>query len=87
LFSTSTARLSIIFGGWSAADLSSRKPDLVENADGSVEVFFGPKKPIGATNWIKTNPARAGFHISASMLRTTSSRLARRDDVMSAFDP
>ena len=44
-----------------AADLSSRKPDLVTNADGSVDVFFGPQKPAGATNWIKTNPGRGWF--------------------------
>jgi hypothetical protein len=44
-----------------AADLSSRKPDLVKNADGSVDVFFGPQKPAGATNWIKTNPGKGWF--------------------------
>lgn len=44
-----------------AADLSSRKPDLVTNGDGSVDVFFGPQKPAGATNWIKTNPGKGWF--------------------------
>jgi hypothetical protein len=44
-----------------AADLSSRKPDLLKNADGSVDVFFGPKKPDGVTNWIKTNPGKGWF--------------------------
>jgi hypothetical protein len=44
-----------------AADLSSRK-DLVQNADGSVDLFFGPTKPAGANdNWIKTNPGRGWF--------------------------
>jgi len=33
----------------------------VKNADGSVDVFFGPKKPAGATNWIKTNPGKGWF--------------------------
>src|SRR5215831_4904407 len=37
-----------------AADLSSRKPGLVKNPDGSVDVYFGPTKPAGAANWIKT---------------------------------
>jgi hypothetical protein len=44
-----------------AADLSSRKPDLVKNTDGSVDLFFGPDKPVGATNWIKTNPGKGWF--------------------------
>jgi hypothetical protein len=44
-----------------AADLSSRKPDLVTNADGSVDVFFGPVKPAGATNWIQTIPGKGWF--------------------------
>jgi hypothetical protein len=44
-----------------AADLSSRKPDLVTNADGSVDVYFGPVKPAGATNWIQTIPGKGWF--------------------------
>jgi hypothetical protein len=44
-----------------AADLSSRKPDLVKNADGSVDVYFGPTKPAAAPNWIKTTPGKGWF--------------------------
>jgi hypothetical protein len=44
-----------------AADLSSRKPDLVTNADGSVDVFFGPERPAGAANWIKTASGKGWF--------------------------
>ena len=44
-----------------AADLSSRKPDLVTNADGSVDVYFGPERPANATNWIKTTPGKGWF--------------------------
>ncbi len=44
-----------------AADLSSRQPDLVTNADGSVDVFFGPVRPAGAMNWIQTLPGRGWF--------------------------
>jgi hypothetical protein len=44
-----------------AADFSSRKPDVVKNPDGSVDVFFGPQKLPGATNWIKTNPGKGWF--------------------------
>lgn len=44
-----------------AADLSSRKPDLVTNADGSVDVSFGLVRPAGAANWIKTTPGKGWF--------------------------
>jgi len=44
-----------------AADLSSRSPDMATNADGSVDVYFGPEKPAGAVNWIKTNPGKGWF--------------------------
>jgi hypothetical protein len=44
-----------------AADLSSRKPDLVTNADGSVDVVIGPDKPAGTVNWIKTSPGKGWF--------------------------
>jgi hypothetical protein len=43
------------------ADLSSRM-DLVKNADGSVDLFFGPKAPAGKErNWIQTVPGRHWF--------------------------
>lgn len=36
---------------------SSQNPDLQKNADGSVDVYFGPNAPAGKqTNWIPTNP-------------------------------
>jgi hypothetical protein len=44
-----------------AADLSSRRPDLVANADGSVDVTFSPVRPAGASNWIKTTPGKGWF--------------------------
>lgn len=44
-----------------AADLSSRKSDLVSNADGSVDVDFGPIRPAGAKNWIQTTPGKGWF--------------------------
>jgi hypothetical protein len=44
-----------------AADTSSRRADLVTNADGSVDVFMGPVKPAGATNWIQTLPGKGWF--------------------------
>jgi hypothetical protein len=43
-----------------AADLSSRQ-DLVANADGSVDLYFGPAKPAQAQNWVKTVPGKGWF--------------------------
>jgi hypothetical protein len=44
-----------------SSDLSSRQ-DLEKNADGSVDLYFGPTKPAGANrNWIKTNPGKGWF--------------------------
>jgi hypothetical protein len=44
-----------------AADMSSRRPDLVADTDGSVDVFFGPTRPAGTTNWIQTLPGKGWF--------------------------
>ena len=44
-----------------SADISSRK-DIDVNADGSVDVYFGPTKPAGSNkNYIKTLPGRGWF--------------------------
>jgi len=43
-----------------ASDLSSRKPDLITNSDGSVDVYVGPTEPDGQ-NWIKTTPGKGWF--------------------------
>jgi len=38
---------------------SSQIPEMQKNADGSIEVYFGPKAPQGKeTNWVPTDPAR-----------------------------
>lgn len=40
----------------------SSRMDLVKNADGSVDLFFGPTSPVGMeNNWIPTVPGRAWF--------------------------
>ncbi len=44
-----------------AADMSSRRPDLVTNADGSVDIVMGPTRPAGAANWIQTLPGKGWF--------------------------
>lgn len=42
---------------------SSLSPGLAKNADGSVDVFFGPKAPEGKeTNWVPTDP-RGKFEV------------------------
>ena len=43
-----------------AADLSSRQ-NLAANADGSVDLYFGPTRPGQARNWVKTIPGRGWF--------------------------
>ncbi len=48
-------------GQWLDGGLSSRKPELLSNADGSVDVDFGPVRPAGATNWIQTSPGKGWF--------------------------
>jgi hypothetical protein len=43
-------------------DLSSRKADVAKNADGSVDVYFGPTAPAGKeANWIQTIPGKGWF--------------------------
>ena len=44
------------------ADRSSRQPGLVKNADGSVDLYFGPTAPKSfENNWIPTVPGQAWF--------------------------
>jgi hypothetical protein len=43
-------------------DLSSRTPGLVQNRDGSVDVYFGPSAPVGKdANWVQTIPGKGWF--------------------------
>jgi hypothetical protein len=44
-----------------ASDLSSRKPDLIKNSDGSVDVYIGPTQREGQKNWIKTTAGKGWF--------------------------
>jgi hypothetical protein len=45
-----------------AADISSRTKGLVVNADGSVDLYFGPQKPQGANaNYVMTMPGKGWF--------------------------
>ena len=44
------------------ADRSSRAEDLIKNADGSVDFYFGPTAPEGKEpNWIQTNKGQSFF--------------------------
>jgi hypothetical protein len=44
--------------------VSSQQKDLQVNADGSVDVWFGPKAPAGKEgNWVQTIPGKAWFMI------------------------
>jgi hypothetical protein len=41
------------------ASRSSQIPELQKNADGSIDIFFGPQAPTGKdSNWVPTDPAR-----------------------------
>jgi len=53
---------TLILNDTKQADRSSRM-DLLTNADGSVDLYIGPKKPKGnkAKNWIQTMPGKAWF--------------------------
>ena len=42
-----------------SASRASISPGIQKNADGSVDVYFGPKAPEGKeANWVPTDPAR-----------------------------
>jgi hypothetical protein len=44
----------------SRASRSSQIPELQKNADGSVDIYFGPKTPQGEeSNWVPTDPKRS----------------------------
>ncbi len=53
---------TLVQNKYEIADRSSRM-DLAYNADGSVDIYIGPKKPVGdkAKNWIPTEAGRAWF--------------------------
>jgi hypothetical protein len=45
------------------ASLSSQIPEMQKNADGSVDVYFGPQAPAGKdSNWVPTKPG-SGFEV------------------------
>jgi hypothetical protein len=45
--------------GMPRASRSSQIPELQKNADGSIDIFIGPKAPAGKdANWLPTDPAR-----------------------------
>jgi hypothetical protein len=52
----------IIRNGIERSDRSSRTEGLINNADGSVDLYFGPKAPQGReVNWIQTNKGQSFF--------------------------
>jgi hypothetical protein len=45
--------------GMPRASRSSQIPELQKNADGSIDIYIGPKAPAGKeSNWLPTDPAR-----------------------------
>jgi hypothetical protein len=52
----------IIRNDMERSDRSSRTEGLINNADGSVDLYFGPKAPQGKeANWIQTNAGQSFF--------------------------
>jgi len=44
--------------------LNNKIADLDTNADGSIDIYFGPTAPEGhENNWIKTRPGKSWFLI------------------------
>jgi hypothetical protein len=44
--------------------LNSKKNKFIENADGSVDLYFGPEAPAGKeANWLATVPKKGWFGI------------------------
>jgi hypothetical protein len=39
----------------------SSHQNLAANADGAVDLYFGPTKPAQAQNWVKTIPGKGWF--------------------------
>jgi hypothetical protein len=55
---------SMIQTNQKAPSVTSQEKDLKKNADGSVDVFFGPKAPEGyENNWVQTLPGKGWFMI------------------------
>lgn len=47
-----------------APSVTSQNPKVKRNADGSVDVFFGPEAPEGyESNWVQTLPGKGWFMI------------------------
>ena len=43
---------------------NKRNADMVKNADGSIDLYFGPDAPAGMeANWVKTVPGKGWFGI------------------------
>ena len=51
--------LHTLIKGMPRASRSSQIPDLLKNADGSIDIYFGPGAPGGKdSNWVPTDPKR-----------------------------
>jgi hypothetical protein len=54
----------IVYDNQKAPSVSSQDKGFKTNADGSVDVYFGPKAPAGMeNNWVQTIPAKGWFMI------------------------
>jgi hypothetical protein len=57
-----TQTRSMLQTGQAAPSVSSQTDAIKTNADGSVDVWFGPKPPVGfEKNWVQTIPCKGWF--------------------------
>ncbi len=43
--------------------MTSQDRDFLSNADGSVDVYFGPERPPDSGNWIQTLPGKGWYAV------------------------
>ena len=64
---------------------SSQTGEIVENADGSIDLYFSPKSPVGLeSNWVETVPGRVGSPCCVSTVHSSHGSTRRGDRVSSS---
>jgi hypothetical protein len=61
----------VVYDSLSRSELQGAQPlpsvssytNPIVNADGSIDILFGPEKPAGEANWIRTVPGKGWFPI------------------------
>jgi hypothetical protein len=70
---------TLYFMGVDRASRASNAADLEKNADGSVDIWFGPKAPQGSeSNWVPTDPQRK-FELMFRLYAPTKALFEKKD--------